>query len=145
MKRREFITLLGGAAAWPLAARAQQPAMRPIIGLVSIGASPTDPANFRPFLEQMRELGYIDGQNVAFDRRFAAGDDSLINGFLADLVRRPVDVIVATGTREAAAARRATSSIPIVTVVHPDPVGMGLAESLAHPGGNVTGLTSMEV
>jgi putative ABC transport system substrate-binding protein len=146
MKRREFITALGGAAAaWPMVAHTQQPAMRPIIGLVSIGASPTDPANFRPFLEQMRELGYIDGQNVAFDRRFAAGDDSLINGFLADLVHRPVDVIVATGTREAAAARRATSSIPIVTVVHPDPVGMGLAESLARPGGNVTGLTSMDV
>jgi putative ABC transport system substrate-binding protein len=85
MRRRDFITLLGGAtAAWPLAARAQQPAMRPIIGLVSIGASPTDLANFRPFLAQMRELGYVDGQNVTFDRRFAAGDDSLINGFVAD-------------------------------------------------------------
>lgn len=145
MKRREFITLLGGAAAWPVTARAQQPAMRPIIGLVSIGASPTDLANFRPFLEQMRELGYIDGQNVTFDRRFAAGDDSLINGFVADLVRRPVDIIVVTGTREAVAAKHATSSIPIVTFVHPDPIGMGLAESLAHPGGNVTGLTTMDV
>ena len=98
MKRREFITLLGGAvAAWPMAASAQQAAMRPIIGLVSIGASPIDPANFRPFLEQMRELGYVDGQNVVFDRRFAAGDDGLIKGFVADLVRRPVDIIVATG------------------------------------------------
>jgi putative tryptophan/tyrosine transport system substrate-binding protein len=146
MKRREFITLLGGAAAaWPLAVRAQQPAKRPIIGLVSIGASPTDLANFRPFLAQMRELGYVDGQNVTFDRRFAEGDDSLINGFVADLVRRPVDVIVATGTREATAAKQATSSIPIVTFVHPDPIGMGLAESLARPGGNVTGLTTMNV
>jgi ABC-type uncharacterized transport system substrate-binding protein len=144
--RREFITLLGGAAAaWPLAARAQPLVKRPIIGLVSIGASPTDPANFRPFLAQMRELGYVDGQNVTFDRRFAAGDDSLINGFVADLVHRPVDVIVATGTREATAAKQATSSIPIVTLVHPDPIGMGLAESLAHPGGNVTGLTTMDV
>ena len=146
MKRRKFISLLGGAAvAWPLAASAQQLVKRPIIGLVSIGASPTDPANFRPFLAQMRELGYVDGQNVTFDRRFAAGDDSLINGFVADLVRRPVDVIVATGTREATAAKQATSSIPIVTLVHPDPIGMGLAESLAHPGGNVTGLTTMDV
>jgi putative ABC transport system substrate-binding protein len=146
MKRREFITLLGGAAvAWPLAARAQQAAKRPIIGLISIGASPTDPANFRPFLAQMRELGYVEGQNVTFDRRFAAGDDSLINGFVADLVDRPVDVIVATGTREATAAKQATSLIPIVTLVHPDPIGMGLAESLAHPGGNVTGLTTMDV
>src|SRR5260221_8260903 len=145
MRRRKFIALLGGAAAaWPLAARAQQPAKRPIIGLVSIGASPTDPANFRPFLAQMRELGYVDGQNITFDRRFAAGDDSLINGFVADLVPRPVDVIVATGTREATAAKQATSSVPIVTLVHPDPIGMGLAESLAHPGGNVTGLTTMD-
>jgi putative ABC transport system substrate-binding protein len=146
MRRRELIMLIGGAAAaWPLAARAQQAAKRPIIGLVSIGASPTDSANFRPFLAQMRELGYVDGQNVTFDRRFAAGDDTLISGFVADLVHRPVDVIVATGIREAAAAKQATSSIPIVTLVHPDPVGMGLAESLAHPGGNVTGLTTMDV
>jgi putative ABC transport system substrate-binding protein len=146
MKRREFITALGGAAAaWPMVAHTQQPAMRPIIGLVSIGASPTDPANFRPFLEQMRELGYIDGQNVAFDRRFAAGDDGLIEGFVADLVRRPVDIIVATGTREVAAAKQATSSIPIVTFITPDPIGMGFAQSLARPGGNVTGLTTMDV
>ena len=143
MRRREFITLLGGAvAAWPHVARAQP---LPIIGLVSIGASPTEPGNFRPFLDQMGELGYVEGQNVIFDQRFAAGDDSLIGGFVADLVRRPVDIIVATGTREVAAARRATSSIPIVTFVHPDPIGMGLAESLARPGGNVTGLTSMDV
>ena len=146
MKRREFITALGGAAAaWPMVAHTQQPAMRPIIGLVSIGASPTDPANFRPFLEQMRELGYVDGQNVAFDRRFAAGDDGLIEGFVADLVRRPVDIIVATGTREVAAAKQATSSIPIVTFITPDPIGMGFAQSLARPGGNVTGLTTMDV
>jgi putative tryptophan/tyrosine transport system substrate-binding protein len=143
MKRREFITLAGGVAiAWPLAARAQHV---PIIGLVSIGASPTDPANFRPFLEQMRELGYVDGQNVILDRRFAAGDDGLIGGFVADLVRRPVDIIVVTGTRETIAAKRATTSIPIVTFTHPDPIGMGLAESLAHPGGNITGLTTMDV
>jgi putative ABC transport system substrate-binding protein len=146
MRRREFMGLLGyAAAAWPVAARAQQPTKRPIIGLVSIGASPTDPANFRPFLEQMRELGYVDGQNVIFDRRFAAGDDLLINGFVNDLVHRPVDIIVVTGTRETIAAKQATSSIPIVTFVHPDPVGMGLAESLARPGGNITGLTTMDV
>jgi hypothetical protein len=79
MKRRAFITLLGGAAAaWPLAARAQQPAKRPIIGLVSIGASPTDLANFRPFLEQMRELGYVDEQNVSIDHA-PNGHDDLAN------------------------------------------------------------------
>jgi putative ABC transport system substrate-binding protein len=142
MRRREFITLLGGAVAWPLAVQAQQ---LPIVGLVSIGASSSDPANFRPFLEQMRELGYVDGQNIVFDRRFAAGDDNLISGFVDDLVRNQVDVIVATGTRETIAAKRATSSIPIVTVVHPDPVGMGLAQSLARPGGNLTGLTTMDI
>jgi putative ABC transport system substrate-binding protein len=145
MKRRSFMSLLGGAAAWPLAARAQQAAKLPIIGLVSIGATPTDPANFRPFLAQMRELGYVDGQSVIFDRRFVAGDDRLVASVVTDLVRRPVDIIVVTGTREAIAAKQATSSIPIVTFVHPDPVGMGLAESLAHPGGNVTGLTTMDV
>jgi putative tryptophan/tyrosine transport system substrate-binding protein len=142
MRRREFILALGGAAVCPLIPGAQH---LPIVGLVSMGASPTDPANLGPFLEQMRALGYVDGQNVVFDRRFAAGDDSLIRGFIADLVRRPVDVIVATGTREAIAAKQATSSIPIVTFIHPDPIGMGLAESLARPGGNVTGLTTIDV
>jgi putative ABC transport system substrate-binding protein len=142
VNRRAFITLLGGAAIWPVMARAQRV---PVVGLVSIGASPAEPVNFRPFLEQMRELGYVDGQNIIFDRRFAAGDDRLIGGFVADLVRRPVDIIVVTGTREAIAAKRATSSIPIITFTHPDPVGMGLAESLARPGGNVTGLTTMDV
>ncbi len=144
--RRKFFVVLGSTAlAWPLAAQAQESRKLPIIGLLSLGASPTDPANFRPFLEQMRELGYVDQQNVIFDRRFAAGDDSLISGFVADLVRRPVDIIVATGTRESIAAKQATSSIPIVTFVNPDPIGTGLAQSLARPGGNVTGLTTMDV
>lgn len=146
IRRREFITLIGGAAAgWPLGARAQPVRTAPIVGLVSIGASPNDPANLRPFLEQMRELGYVDGQNIVFDRRFAAGDDGLIEGFVADLVRRPVDIIVATGTREVTAAKQATSSVPIVTFITPDPIGMGFAQSLARPGGNVTGLTTMDV
>src|SRR5262249_19984634 len=127
--------LLGGAAVWPRAARAQQAA--PIVGLVGIGSSPAEPANFRSFLEQMRELGYVEGQNVVFDRLFAAGADTLIGGFVADLVRRPVDIIVATGIREAFAARKATSSIPIVIFAHPDPVGMGLAASLARPSDGV--------
>src|SRR5262249_370994 len=93
----------------------------------------------------MRELGYVDGQNVILDGRCAAGDDSLISGFVADLVRRPVNIIVTTGTREVIAAKRATSSMPIVTFAHPDPIGMGMAESLARPGGNVTGFTTMDV
>ena len=145
MRRREFVGLLGGAAvAWPLAAWAQHVRKPPIIGLISIGASPNDFANFRPFLDQMRDLGYVEGHSIIFDRRFAAGDDSLINGFVADLVRRPVELIVATGTREVTAAKLATSSIPIVMFITPDPVGFGFAQSLAHPGGNVTGLTTMD-
>jgi putative tryptophan/tyrosine transport system substrate-binding protein len=145
MRRRDFITLAGGAAIWPRTARTQQARTLPIVGLVSIGARRTDPANFRPFLEQMGELGYVDEQNVIFDRRFAGGDDSLISGFVADLVRRPVDIIVVTGTRESLAAKQATSSIPIVTIVNADPIGMGLAQSLSHAGGNVTGLTTMDI
>jgi putative ABC transport system substrate-binding protein len=146
MRRRDFIALLSGgaAASWPLAARAQQPRAIPRIGLVSIGADPANPVIFMPFLEQFRELGYIEGQNVIFEKRFAAGQAGLISGFIADLVDRNVDVIVTTGQREGEAAKKATSSIPIVTMLHPDVIGMGLAQSLAHPGGNVTGLTAME-
>ena len=134
MRRREFVSLLGGAAAaWPLAARAQQTRAAPVVGLVSIAASAADAGNFRGFLEQMRELGYVDGANIAFDKRFAGGREELIEGYVADLVRRPVDIIVVTGTRESLAAEQATSSIPIITIVHPDPIGLGLAQSLARP------------
>ncbi|MBR0794950.1 ABC transporter substrate-binding protein [Bradyrhizobium jicamae] len=142
LKRRDFVALLGGATIWPSIAHAQ---VRPIVGLVSIGATPAEPANFGPFLAQMKELGYVEGQNVIFDRRFAAGDDSLIDGFVADLVRERADIIVATGTRELIATKRATSSIPIVTFAHPDPVGTGFAGSLSRPGSNVTGLTTMDL
>jgi putative ABC transport system substrate-binding protein len=146
MRRREFLGVLGGASVfWPLAVRAQELHVPPIIGLVSIGATPTNPENFRPFLDQIRELGYVDGDNIIFDRRFAAGNDSLVRDFVADLVRRPVDIIVVTGTREVEAAFRATSSIPIVGFIMPDPIGMGVAQSLPRPGGNVTGLTTMDV
>src|SRR5262249_5788058 len=100
IERRKFLATLGGAAVWPLAARAQQPAKRPIIGLVSIGASPIDPANFRPFLAQMRELGYVDGQNVTFDRRFAAGGDRLVYRFFAHSLAPPGGAVVATSNPE---------------------------------------------
>jgi putative tryptophan/tyrosine transport system substrate-binding protein len=144
VKRREFITLLGGAAAYPFAVAAEPAGPMPIVGLVSIGASPNDAANFRPFLQQMAELGYVDGHNINFERRFATGNDGLMEGFMADLVRRQVDIIVVTGTRETIAAKRATSSIPIVTFLHPDVIGGGLAQSLARPGGNLTGLTTLD-
>jgi putative tryptophan/tyrosine transport system substrate-binding protein len=143
LKRREFITLFGTmAVTWPRSGRAQQSKSR--IGLVSIAADPSNPVVFIPFLQQMRELGYIDGHNIVFEKRFAAGHDDLINGFVADLVQRQVDIIVVTGTRESIAASRATSSIPIVTIVNPDPIAMGMVQSLSNPGGNVTGLTTME-
>src|SRR5436190_15342001 len=144
MRRRDFITGLGGAVALPVASFAQQQRTIPRVGLLSIGADPANPVNFLPFLEQFRALGYIEGQNVTLERRFADGQLDLIAGFVADLVNQNVDVIVTTGGREAEAAKRATSSIPIVTVLHPDLLGAGLAQSLAQPGGNVTGLTVME-
>src|SRR5262245_36827326 len=99
MRRRELIKLLGvAAAAWPVTGLAQQ--SKPRIGLVSMGADPSNPVLFAPFLLQMRELGYVEGDNIVFEKRFAAGKDELINDFVADLVRRQVDIIVVTGQRE---------------------------------------------
>jgi putative ABC transport system substrate-binding protein len=143
MRRREFM-LIGCSAVLPRAARAQQASALPRVGLVSIGADPGDPVVFRPFLEQLRELGYVEGRNIILERRFAAGRDELIGDSVADLVQRKVDIIVVTGNRESITAKHATSTIPIVTIVSSDPIRTGLAASLAHPGGNVTGLTTMD-
>jgi putative ABC transport system substrate-binding protein len=143
MRRREFM-LIGCAAVLPRAARAQQASPLPRVGLVSIGADPGDPVVFRPFLEQLRELGYVEGRNIILERRFAAGRDELIGDFVTDLVQRKVDIIVVTGNRESITAKHATSTIPIVTIVSSDPIRTGLAASLARPGGNVTGLTTMD-
>src|SRR5687768_18103368 len=109
MRRRQFLGLVGGATVWTLGARAEQQRTIPRIGLVSIGADPANPVNFLPFLQQLRELGYIEGQNVILERRFAAGQVDLISGFVTDLVDRNVDVIVTTGVREADAAKKATT------------------------------------
>jgi putative tryptophan/tyrosine transport system substrate-binding protein len=144
MRRREFVLLGGAAVASPFIARAQQTGTLPRVALVSTGANPSDPVVFLPFIEQMRELGYVDGQSIVFERRFAGGRVELIQGFIADVVHRAVDIIVVTGTRETFAAKQATSSIPIVMLVHPNPVAAGLASSLARPGGNVTGLTDAD-
>jgi putative tryptophan/tyrosine transport system substrate-binding protein len=144
MRRREFTTLIGCAALLPRATRAQQASSLPRVGLVSIGADPGDPVVFRPFLGQLRELGYIEGRNISLERRFAAGRDEVIGDFVADLVQRKVDVIVVTGDREGLTAKNATFTIPIVTIVATDPIRIGLAASLARPGGNVTGLTTMD-
>ena len=147
MRRRDFVSLLGGAAvAWPLTARAQQARAAAVVGPCFDRSQRSGCRQFsRLSRSRMRELGYVDGANIAFDKRFAGGREELIEGYVADLVRRPVDIIVVTGTRESLAAKQATSSIPIITIVHPDPIGLGLAQSLARPGGNVTGLTTMDL
>jgi putative tryptophan/tyrosine transport system substrate-binding protein len=143
MQRREFITLAGGVAAWPLAARAQQPRI-PNIGVLSLGRgdkSDASLATLDAFMPALRELGYTEGQNIAFERKFADGDANRLSGLAEQLVERRVDAIVAFATPAARAARRATSAIPIVAIGMADPVEDELASSLARPGGNVTGTT----
>jgi putative ABC transport system substrate-binding protein len=145
MRRREFITLLGGAAAtWPLAARAQQPAGRVYrIGYQSIAPREVALHYIKAFEDGLRSLGYRVGDNVAIEYRFADGQMDRLPALAADLVRLGVDIIVATGVNPSVvAAMNATTSIPIVMITGIDPVSTGLVASLAHPGGNVTGLTA---
>jgi putative tryptophan/tyrosine transport system substrate-binding protein len=142
LKRRDFITLLGGAAARPFAARAQQPAKLPVVGALVIGN--TDPGQFwREFRQGLRDLGYIEGQNIRFEFRSAQGDASRLPELAAELVRLNVDVIVTWFTPTAVAARQATRDIPIVMAETGDPIGTGLIASLPRPGGNVTGIASV--
>jgi len=136
IERRKFLATLGGAAAaWPLAARAQQSARVPRIGIID------DAPMWHSFRQTLREFGYIEGESVNYEYRYSAGVPDRLGAVVGELVRRPVDLIAAYGTPPAEAAKAATTTIPIVMIGVGDPVRAGLVASLAHPGGNITGST----
>ena len=141
MKRREFISLLGAAAAWPLAARAQQPAMLPTIGFLGSGTPAAHGHWVAAFVQRLRELGWIEGRNLTIEYRWAEGSSDRAAELAAEFVRLKVDVIVTYANPMVVATKRATSVIPIVFAAAADPLGTGLVAGLARPGGNVTGLS----
>jgi putative ABC transport system substrate-binding protein len=145
LRRREFIALFGGAAvAWPLAARAQQAAKVPSIGYLSPGSASLGPLDrHHAFQRGLRELGYVEGQNIVIEYRFAEGKFDRLADLAAELVALNVDVIVTAATQASLAAKNATKTIPIVMAAVSDPIGSGLIASLARPGANITGTSAM--
>jgi putative tryptophan/tyrosine transport system substrate-binding protein len=141
VKRREFIMLLGGAAAWPFTARGQQPGKLPTIGYLGSATPASQGQWVAAFVQRLRELGWIDGRTIAIEYRWAEGRTERAAEIAAEFVRRKVDVIVTSSTAGAVAAMQATSVIPIIFAAAGDPVGTGLVASLSRPGGNVTGLS----
>jgi putative tryptophan/tyrosine transport system substrate-binding protein len=147
MRRREFITLLGSTATWPLAAKAQEPQRMRRIGVLAGDLAENDPTgitNVSAFTRALQQLGWIDGRNVRIDVRWAASDVELMRRLAKELVDLQPDVIVSASTPGTAAVKRETRTIPVVFVVVADPIGEGFTVSLAHPGGNLTGFTNME-
>jgi putative tryptophan/tyrosine transport system substrate-binding protein len=142
VNRRDFITLIGGAAAWPLAARAQQSSKLPTIGFLGPNTATVMSQWVNAFVQRLRELGWIEGRTVAIEYRFAEGGEERFAEIAAEFVRLKVDIILTHNTPPVLAALQVTSVIPIVFAAAGDPVGTGVVASLARPGGNVTGLSS---
>jgi putative ABC transport system substrate-binding protein len=140
MQRRTFIALVGAAACWSFAARAQQPKL-PLLGVLTNETSSLAALSFAPFAQGLQELGHVEGRNIVFEHRSSDGKDEVLPDLAAELVRLKPDVILASGTPPALAAKEATTSIPIVFARIGDPVGFGLVASLSRPGGNLTGIS----